>query len=71
MIVLSHASSDSVSWITRAHSQNLGGAQTPRVGCPELQRSNLQSNSHQDQPRGQSASFETISSPFRRVSPSG
>ena len=71
MIVLSYTSSDSAGGITRAHSLIPGGAQTPRGWDPELQRSDLQSKSHQDQSRGQGASFEIVSSSFWRVSPSG
>jgi hypothetical protein len=69
-IVLSHTSSDSDGGITRVHSHSPSGAQTPRGWHPELQGSYLQSDSHQDQPRGQGASFETIFSPFQRVLPS-
>jgi hypothetical protein len=49
-IVSRHISSDSVSGITRAYSHILGGAQTPRGSHLELQRSDLQSDSYQDDP---------------------
>jgi hypothetical protein len=56
-----------VGGITRAHSQSLGGAQPPKGCHPELQGSDLQSDSYQEVPRDQGAQFGTVSRRICRV----